>query len=165
VLNAGFEPFAGFLHVDRPGKPSLILGMVEEFRQPVVDRTVIAYVNLGTSIGMRDGLLDADTRKVTGDKIVERLVATEPYQGKQYQIRSIIRCRRDGWLRFCGGRASTRHSVSNGDRPMKKAHLLRCVRSTPPTYNPEYASARRLLARLASATFFDRPGGSFVRIV
>ena len=90
VLNAGLEPFAGFLHVDRPGKPSLVLDLVEEFRQPVVDRTVIAYVNLGTSIGMKDGLLDADTRKSIGDKIVERLVSTETYQGKQYQIRSII---------------------------------------------------------------------------
>jgi CRISPR-associated protein Cas1 len=90
VLNAGLEPFAGFLHVDRPGKPSLVLDLVEEFRQPVVDRTVIAYVNLGTSIGMKDGLLDADTRKNIGDKIVERLVATEIYRGKQYQIRSII---------------------------------------------------------------------------
>ena len=39
---------------------------------------------------MRDGLLDADTRKNIGDKIVERLVATEMYKGKQYQIRSII---------------------------------------------------------------------------
>ncbi len=90
VLNAGLEPFAGFLHVDRPGKPSLVLDMVEEFRQPVVDRTVIAYVNLGTSIGMKDGLLDADTRKSFAEKVVERLVATETYQGKQYQIRSII---------------------------------------------------------------------------
>jgi len=90
VLNAGLEPFAGFLHVDRPGKPSLILDMVEEFRQPVVDRTVIAFVNLGTSIGMKDGLLDADTRKSFAEKVVERLVATETYQGKQYQIRSII---------------------------------------------------------------------------
>jgi CRISPR-associated protein Cas1 len=90
VLNAGLEPFAGFLHVDRPGKPSLVLDLVEEFRQPVVDRTVIAYVNLGTNVGMKDGLLDADTRKAIGDKIVERLLASETYQGKQHQIRSII---------------------------------------------------------------------------
>jgi CRISP-associated protein Cas1 len=90
VLNAGLEPFAGFLHVDRPGKPSLVLDLVEEFRQPVVDRTVIAYVNLGTSVGMKDGLLDADTRKGIGDKILDRLLATEAYRGKQYQIRSII---------------------------------------------------------------------------
>jgi CRISPR-associated protein Cas1 len=105
VLNAGLEPFAGFLHVDRPGKPSLVLDMVEEFRQPVVDRTVIAYVNLGTNIGMKDGLLDADTRKTIGDRIVERLVATETYKGKQYQIRSIIQMqarRLAGFLRGDG---------------------------------------------------------------
>jgi len=90
VINAGLEPFAGFLHVDRPGKPSLVLDLVEEFRQPVVDRTVIAYVNLGINIGMKDGLLDSDTRKNIGDKIMERLLSTESYQGKQYQIRSII---------------------------------------------------------------------------
>ncbi|MFQ5852844.1 MAG: CRISPR-associated endonuclease Cas1 [Candidatus Binatia bacterium] len=90
VINAGLEPFAGFLHVDRPGKPSLVLDLVEEFRQPVVDRTVIAFVNLGISIGMKDGLLDADTRKNIGDKVMERLLSTEGYRGKQYQIRSII---------------------------------------------------------------------------
>lgn len=90
VINAGLEPFAGFLHVDRPGKPSLVLDMVEEFRQPVVDRSVIAFVNLGINIGMKDGLLDADTRKNIGDKVMERLLSTESYQGKQYQIRSII---------------------------------------------------------------------------
>jgi len=38
VMNAGFEPFAGFLHLDRPGKPSLVLDLIEEFRQPIVDR-------------------------------------------------------------------------------------------------------------------------------
>jgi CRISPR-associated protein Cas1 len=105
VLNAGLEPFAGFLHVDRPGKPSLVLDLVEEFRQPVVDRTVIAYVNLGTNVGMKEGLLDAETRKGIGDKILERLIASETYQGKQYQIRSIIQMqarRLAGFLRGDG---------------------------------------------------------------
>ncbi|HXG53733.1 MAG TPA: CRISPR-associated endonuclease Cas1 [candidate division Zixibacteria bacterium] len=90
VLNAGLEPFAGFLHVDRPGKPSLVLDLVEEFRQPVVDRSVIACVNLGMDIGMKDGLLDAETRRRIGERIIERLYTEEPYRGKQYQIRSII---------------------------------------------------------------------------
>lgn len=90
VINAGLEPFAGFLHVDRPGKPSLVLDLVEEFRQPVVDRPVIAYVNLGIAIGMKDGLLDGETRKVIGDKVMERLLSSESYQGKQYQIRSVV---------------------------------------------------------------------------
>jgi CRISPR-associated protein Cas1 len=90
VLNAGLEPFAGFLHVDRPGKPSLVLDLVEEFRQPVVDRAVIAHVNVGEPIAMTQGMLDADTRKTIASRVLERLQTPEPYQGKRYQIRSII---------------------------------------------------------------------------
>src|SRR5438093_1977470 len=56
------EPFAGFLHVDRPGKPSLVLDLVEEFRQPVVDRAVLSALNLGMSIRMENGQLDKASR-------------------------------------------------------------------------------------------------------
>ena len=90
VVNAGLEPFAGYLHVDRPGKPSLVLDLVEEFRQPVVDRAIIAFINLGQTIGMKDGLLDQETRRLIGQKILERLASAEPFRGKQYQVRSII---------------------------------------------------------------------------
>lgn len=50
VLLAGLEPFAGFLHVDRPGKPSLVLDLVEEFRQPIVDRLIISKINRATLV-------------------------------------------------------------------------------------------------------------------
>jgi CRISPR-associated protein Cas1 len=90
VINAGLEPFAGFLHVDRPGKPSLVLDLTEEFRQPVVDRAVIAHVNLGETIGMHEGFLDLETRRAIGEKVMARLMATESYKGKQYQLRSIV---------------------------------------------------------------------------
>lgn len=101
VLNAGLEPFAGFLHVDRPGKPSLVLDLVEEFRQPVVDRVVIAHVNLGENISMMaDGMLDAETRKSIGAKVLERLESTESVKGKQYQVRSIIQMQARSLARF-----------------------------------------------------------------
>ncbi|MDC8448093.1 MAG: CRISPR-associated endonuclease Cas1 [Nitrospira sp.] len=90
VLNAGLEPFAGFLHVDRPGKPSLVLDLVEEFRQPVVDRTVIAHINLGEAVTLRAGMLDEETRARYAAKILERLESTETVKGKKYQIKSII---------------------------------------------------------------------------
>ena len=90
VLNAGLEPFAGFLHVDRPGKPSLVLDLTEEFRQPVVDRVVLAHVNLGEAMTMRDGFLDSDTRRRLAQKIVDRLLGSERYRGARYQVRSII---------------------------------------------------------------------------
>lgn len=90
VLNAGLEPFAGFLHVDRPGKPSLVLDLVEEFRQPVVDRAIIAHLNLGEEVKLSQGMLEAGTRKAIVERVLERLLATEMYQGKRYQVRSII---------------------------------------------------------------------------
>ncbi len=90
VLNAGLEPFAGFLHVDRPGKPSLVLDLTEEFRQPVVDRAVLAYANLGEEIRMEGGMLHASTRDRIAERVIARLGSSEPYRGKKYQVRSII---------------------------------------------------------------------------
>ncbi len=45
VSYAGLDPYAGYLHADRPGKPSLVLDLMEEFRQQVVDRTVITLLS------------------------------------------------------------------------------------------------------------------------
>lgn len=103
VVAAGLEPFAGFLHVDRPGKPSLVLDLVEEFRQPVVDRTVIAHVNRGEAIEMEGGLLKPETRKILSHKILERLETRERYQGKTYQIRSIIQIQARNLAAFLRG--------------------------------------------------------------
>lgn len=44
---SGLDPYGGFLHVDRPGKASLVLDLMEEFRQQVVDRNVFSIVNKG----------------------------------------------------------------------------------------------------------------------
>lgn len=40
IAAAGLEPYAGFLHSDRSGRPSLVFDLIEEFRQPLVDRLV-----------------------------------------------------------------------------------------------------------------------------
>lgn len=103
VVAAGLEPFAGFLHVDRPGKPSLVLDLVEEFRQPVVDRTVIAHVNRGEPVKMEGGLLSPETRKILSQKIMDRLESQEVYQGKKYQIRSIIQIQARNLASFLRG--------------------------------------------------------------
>lgn len=41
---AGLDPQVGFLHTDRPGRPSLALDLMEEFR-PVADRFVLTLIN------------------------------------------------------------------------------------------------------------------------
>ena len=41
----GLDPFVGFLHKDRPGRRSLALDIIEEFRAPLADRFVLAMIN------------------------------------------------------------------------------------------------------------------------
>ncbi len=45
VAARGLDPYLGFYHEVRYGRPALALDMVEEFRPPVVDRMVLALVN------------------------------------------------------------------------------------------------------------------------
>lgn len=47
VQAAGLDPAVGFLHVERPGRPSLALDLMEELRAVVVDRLVVASLRLG----------------------------------------------------------------------------------------------------------------------
>ncbi len=42
---AGLDPSVGFLHTDRPGRPSLALDLMEEFRPLAADRLVLALIN------------------------------------------------------------------------------------------------------------------------
>jgi len=41
----GFDPYCGYLHADRYGRPSLALDLMEEFRPLVVDATVLSCLN------------------------------------------------------------------------------------------------------------------------
>ncbi len=43
----GLDPYVGFLHTERPGRPSLALDLMEEFRASFVDRLVFAMINRG----------------------------------------------------------------------------------------------------------------------
>ncbi|MCE5273162.1 type I-C CRISPR-associated endonuclease Cas1c [bacterium] len=42
----GLDPAVGFLHTDRPGRMSLALDLMEEFRPVLADRTVLSLINL-----------------------------------------------------------------------------------------------------------------------
>ena len=43
----GLDPQVGFLHRDRPGRPSLALDIMEEFRPFIADRLCLSLINLG----------------------------------------------------------------------------------------------------------------------
>lgn len=90
IILAGLEPFAGFMHVDRPGKPSLVLDLVEEFRQPVVDRVIIPLFSKGCKVNLEENRLSSESRKDLAKRILNRLEGTENYNGKKCKLSTII---------------------------------------------------------------------------
>lgn len=45
LLSVGLDPYVGFLHADRPGRKSLALDLMEEFRSIYADRFVFTMIN------------------------------------------------------------------------------------------------------------------------
>ncbi len=45
IESVGLDPQCGFLHRDRPGRPSLALDMMEEFRPVLADRAALTLIN------------------------------------------------------------------------------------------------------------------------
>lgn len=66
----GLDPHAGFLHADRPGRPSLALDLMEPFRPVLADSAVITAVNNGevtprdfVTVGTSCSFTDAGRRR------------------------------------------------------------------------------------------------------
>ena len=47
LVAAGLEPVLGVLHADNEGRPSLALGLIEEFRPLIVDQVVLEAARQG----------------------------------------------------------------------------------------------------------------------
>ncbi len=67
----GLDPAVGFLHRDRPGRPSLALDLMEELRPVLVDRLALSLVNRkqinssGFTLNESGGVvMDNETRKI-----------------------------------------------------------------------------------------------------
>lgn len=68
--SVGLDPAVGFLHRDRPGRYSLALDLMEEFRPYIADRLALSLVNLcqvqGKGFKKKESgavWMDDDTRK------------------------------------------------------------------------------------------------------
>jgi len=91
LVLAGLDPFAGYLHVDRPGKPSLTLDLIEEFRQVAVDRVVFGLAARGFVVEQdHDHMLSEATRRSFAEHVLGRLESQVRYEGQRYPLRHII---------------------------------------------------------------------------
>lgn len=91
LVLAGLDPFAGFVHVDRPGKPSLALDLIEEFRQEAVDRVVFGLANRRFTVEQDEkGWLSSSTRKQFAGHVLEHLQTEVRHGGQKHPLRQVI---------------------------------------------------------------------------
>ncbi len=111
LVLAGLDPYAGFLHTDRPGKPSMTLDFIEEFRAVVVDRTVFGMANRGIPFEQdQDFRLTQPFRRQLAEAVLKRLDTPVDYEGKRHPLRSVMQ--------------------------IQARHLAACLRGDRPAYEP-----------------------------
>jgi len=94
----GLDPYGGFLHVDRSGRPSLSIDLAEEFRQAIVDRAVMKLVtkkmlDVEEDFEQRDGgvFLKGEGKQLVIEEINERMQGnSKPSSGEQVTYESAI---------------------------------------------------------------------------
>jgi CRISPR-associated protein Cas1 len=114
LVGVGFDPYQGFYHQPRYGRPALALDLMEEFRPLVADSVVIGLVNNGEvrpsdfieragSVALTEGgrrrVLEAFERRL--DTLV-----THPRFGYQVSYRRVFEVQARLLARFLSGEIS-----------------------------------------------------------
>ena len=80
----GLDPAVGYFHKDRPGRPSLALDMMEEFRAYLADRLVLNLINLKQV--KPEGFVRTESGAVVMDDATRKTVLVEYQKRKQEKI-------------------------------------------------------------------------------
>lgn len=101
LQGVGLDPYVGFLHQDRPGRLSLALDLLEEFRAPWADRFVLTLINR-QQVKIKDFVTEAsgavrltdDARKkfLTAWQERKQVEILHPYLDEQVAIGLLPHC-------------------------------------------------------------------------
>lgn len=83
--SVGLDPAVGFLHRDRPGRPSLALDLLEEFRPVMADRLALSLINR-RQLGERD-FIHLDNGAVSLKEASRKTVLTAYQERKREEMR------------------------------------------------------------------------------
>jgi len=95
----GLDPYDGFFHADKYGRPALALDLVEEFRGPVVDSVVQLVINkrmVGPDdfeVGQKGGIYLSDRGLRKFLRQYTRRLTTEilhPYYGRRLTYQRVF---------------------------------------------------------------------------
>lgn len=82
--SVGLDPYVGFYHTDRPGRISLALDIMEEFRAVLVDRFVLTLINLKQI--NKSHFLQKESNSIIFTEIGRKVFLSEWQQKKQNKI-------------------------------------------------------------------------------
>ena len=96
IYLAGLDPYCGFLHSERYGRASLVFDLIEEFRQQIVDKTILSIVNMNqvdTDDFEDKGnimLMNDKSRRLVIAKILDKLNSKVEFNGNKMSYSDII---------------------------------------------------------------------------
>jgi CRISPR-associated endonuclease Cas1 len=91
LADAGAALYISFLHEPRGKKPTLVFDQIEEFRQFIVDRAVVAMCNRQEPLRTdRQGMLTEKARRLIIKNVQERLGSYVRWRGKRWKCEDII---------------------------------------------------------------------------
>jgi CRISPR-associated protein Cas1 len=90
LIHEGLNLYYPLYHSVQSNKPTLVYDMVEAFRQPVVDREILALLNRGQTLTQSNGRLSKDSIKLIVQNIQERLATPAPSRYGKSPLYNII---------------------------------------------------------------------------
>ncbi|MDD1695241.1 MAG: CRISPR-associated endonuclease Cas1 [Methanoregula sp.] len=96
LVKVKLSPFYGVLHADYRKQEPLVYDFIEEFRQPIVDRTVLTLINRHQidpsqfSITPEGCRINPDLKKKYAEAVLRRLDAKYEYAGQRQPFSTVI---------------------------------------------------------------------------
>ncbi len=90
LIHEGLNLYYPLYHSVQSNKPTLVYDMVEAFRQPVVDREILALLNRGQTLTQSSGRLSKKSIKLIVQNIQERLATPAPSRYGKSPLYNII---------------------------------------------------------------------------
>jgi len=90
IIKTRLSLYHSFLHKEQANKPTLVYDIIEEFRQPTVDREIISILNRGTKLKSSKGKLTSESIKIISQNIQERFITPTKWRKGRYKLLFII---------------------------------------------------------------------------
>lgn len=90
VITERLNPCIGIIHSSENTNAALVYDIIEEFRSPVIDRTVISLISKGENIEVKKGKLTEESKSRLLQRIMKKLNTIEKFRGSELHLVNII---------------------------------------------------------------------------